>query len=344
MMGIKVVFPHKPDSTGGPGTFQNLISDCLRNEGADILPHSSEEIADFVFVIGGTKKIGWLRKQKRKGAKVLHRLDGMKWRHWVEKSTIKHKVLFSFQNRMTALIRSRFADLIVYQSSFVENWWNERFGTPQAHSEIIPNGTDLDHFKPSRNEGKAEVPTLVCFEGNVELDEPTIFTLREIENSLVSAGFLKEVLIWGKAKDSERQKLEGLRGIRLMGGCERQEVAEKMRQGDIFLSLDVNAACPNSVIEAMASGLPVVGFETGALKELVDPSAGELSPYGANPWKLENPDVQGLVSALKRILIDLDERKRKAREVAEQKFGKDLLVGRYMEAVKKLLKPMEKKS
>jgi glycosyltransferase involved in cell wall biosynthesis len=344
LKNLRVVFPHDAEAIGGPGTFQNLISSCLCDAGAIILPSCSNAKADLVFVVGGTKRLGWIKRHKYKGAKVLHRLDGMKWRHMVEKTPLKYKILFMLQNRMTSYIRSNLADAIVYQSQFVEDWWNLRYGKTKNHSVIIPNGTDLDHFSPLKGEVKAKVPTIVCFEGTVELDNAILHTLKEIQDSLVSEGLIKEVLIWGSASDSERKKVERFGGVRLMGSCHRDAVPEKMNQGDIYLSLELNPPCPNAVVEALASGLPVVGYETGALRELVGTYGGELSPYGADPWKLENPDTKGLVSSLKRILIDLDEKKRKARAVAEENFGKDLLVGRYMEAVKKLLKPLKENS
>ena len=37
----------------------------------------------------------------------------------------------------------------------------------------------------------------------------------------------------------------------------------------LYLSLEKNPPCPNSVIEALSLGIPVVGFDTGSLKELV---------------------------------------------------------------------------
>jgi hypothetical protein len=40
--------------------------------------------------------------------------------------------------------------------------------------------------------------------------------------------------------------------------------------------------------------LPVIGFDTGSLSEIVDGDAGCLVPYGGNPWKLEKPDIPAL--------------------------------------------------
>ncbi len=65
------------------------------------------------------------------------------------------------------------------------------------------------------------------------------------------------------------------------------------RSAHMLFSADLNAACPNSVIEAMACGLPVAGFDTGALNELIVGDAGRLVPYGGDPWRLEKPDISG---------------------------------------------------
>jgi glycosyltransferase involved in cell wall biosynthesis len=65
---------------------------------------------------------------------------------------------------------------------------------------------------------------------------------------------------------------------------------------------EVNPPCPNSVIEAMACGLPVIGFDSGALKELVSDDAGCIVPYGANPWKLETPDISALAESAGQVL------------------------------------------
>ena len=62
----------------------------------------------------------------------------------------------------------------------------------------------------------------------------------------------------------------------------------------MMYSAEVNPPCPNSVIESLACGLPVIGFDSGSLKELVTDDAGCIVPYGSNPWKLETPDISAL--------------------------------------------------
>ena len=77
------------------------------------------------------------------------------------------------------------------------------------------------------------------------------------------------------------------------------------RSAHLLYSSDMNPACPNSVIEALACGLPVAAFATGALPELVPPAAGCVAPYGGDPWRLDPPDIDGLASAALRVLADL---------------------------------------
>ncbi len=101
----------------------------------------------------------------------------------------------------------------------------------------------------------------------------------------------------------------------------------------MLFSADLNAACPNSVIEALACGLPVVAYDTGALAELVQGGAGEVVPYGADYWRLQDPVIPPLASACARILQDNDPYRQKARQYAEAAFGLDAMVEAYLKAL-----------
>ena len=65
------------------------------------------------------------------------------------------------------------------------------------------------------------------------------------------------------------------------GTVSRERIPEIDRSAHLLFSADLHPACPNSVIEAMACGLPVVAFDTGALNELVLGDSGRTCPL----WK-----------------------------------------------------------
>jgi glycosyltransferase involved in cell wall biosynthesis len=101
----------------------------------------------------------------------------------------------------------------------------------------------------------------------------------------------------------------------------------------MLYSADVNAACPNSVIEALACGLPVLAFDTGALPELVNGDSGRIVPYGGNPWQLDPPDLDALTEAAMKVLNNQQHYRHGARAQAEAKFGLEKMVDEYVQVL-----------
>jgi glycosyltransferase involved in cell wall biosynthesis len=87
-----------------------------------------------------------------------------------------------------------------------------------------------------------------------------------------------------------------------------------------LFSSDINAACPNSVIEALACGLPVIAYDTGALPELLTNGAGCIAAYGGNVWKLDQPNIYALVDAAQEVLKNHEKFCLAARKQAEVHF------------------------
>ncbi len=112
-----------------------------------------------------------------------------------------------------------------------------------------------------------------------------------------------------------------------------EQIPEVDRSAHLLYSADVNAACPNSVIEALACGLPVLAYDTGALPEMISGGAGRIVPYGGDPWKLDSPDLPALVEAAGDILQNQDAYRRAARVRAEQVFSLERMVQGYLDAL-----------
>jgi glycosyltransferase involved in cell wall biosynthesis/peptidoglycan/xylan/chitin deacetylase (PgdA/CDA1 family) len=101
----------------------------------------------------------------------------------------------------------------------------------------------------------------------------------------------------------------------------RDDVPAILAQADMFVLPSRSEALPNSVIEAMVSGLPVVASDVGGIPELVDDGkTGYLVPPG---------DPQALAAALGRLLEDPQraaELGRAGRIKIEQNFSFDRMV------------------
>ena len=112
-----------------------------------------------------------------------------------------------------------------------------------------------------------------------------------------------------------------------------EQIPELARSAHLFYAADLHPACPNSVIEALACGLPVVAFDTGAIPELVTGDSGRVAPYGADPWKLEPPDIGSLARLALDILQDQERFRGGARARAEAGLDLDSMVQGYLEVL-----------
>jgi glycosyltransferase involved in cell wall biosynthesis len=130
-----------------------------------------------------------------------------------------------------------------------------------------------------------------------------------------------------------RLKRETKFPLEFLGVIQRERIPELMRSSHLLFSAEINPPCPNSVIEALACGLPVVGFDTGSLRELIGEAGGRLVPYGGNPWKLEQPDVPALAQATTEILQEQERYRKAARARAEVRFGLDTMVDEYLKVL-----------
>ena len=131
-------------------------------------------------------------------------------------------------------------------------------------------------------------------------------------------------------KIAEQNKLD--KRLQYKGFLNRDNVYEVLL-GSVYLSLDINPACPNTVAEALACGAPVVAFDTGALPELVDEFCGKVVPYGSNPWDLEYPDVHNLMKSITEIFEKYDTYSKAASKKSIENYTLDTMFKKYNTAL-----------
>jgi len=66
---------------------------------------------------------------------------------------------------------------------------------------------------------------------------------------------------------------------------------------------------------------------------LVTGDSGRVVPYGGDPWKLDRPDIPALAQAAVELLQNQLHFRRAARQRAEEEFGLDKMVDRYLDVL-----------
>lgn len=336
MQYSRVCLVPKLNGIGGPASFQHKLAVGLTQRGVRVCYDPRQTPYDALLVIGGTRNLAGLWQARRQGVRIIQRLNGMNWLHRLRWTGVKHFLRAEYGNLILRIIRSQLADGVVYQSQFARDWWERACGSTRVPSQVIYNGVDLDIYNPH---GTSHRPVdrfrFLLVEarlgGGYEIGLETAVRLVEALNG--EYGKATELMVIGKVAGSLQEIWRGRVDFPIIftGQVSRENIPEIDRSAHVLYSADIHAACPNSVIEALACGLPVIAFNTGALPELVKGDAGRIVPYGGDPWRLDSPDIPNLARAAVEILTDQDHFCRGARARAEEAFSLDKMVSAYLD-------------
>jgi glycosyltransferase involved in cell wall biosynthesis len=320
------------DGLAGVASFRLKFENGLRSRGVDVT-HDLSQPADAILVLAGTRHLLPLRKARAAGTRIVQRLDGLNWVQRVRWAGLRYTLRAIYGNANLSFIRARFAEHVIYQSQFVKGWWEDWYRAARGPSSVILNGVDLSGYTPN---GLHERPSshyrILVVEGSLAggLDSGMYHAV-DLASAL-SQKYKIELLVVGRVDRGTQNKFNQQTAFRIkfMNTVPREHIPWLMRSAHLLFSAEVNPACPNSVIEALACGLPVIGFDTGSLSEIIHGDAGRLVPYGGDPWKLENPDIPGLANAAVELLEEQARFRNSARDRAETVFGLDKMVDEYL--------------
>lgn len=320
------------EGTGGMASFRLKFEQGLHARGVDVTHDLSAE-SDAVLVIAGTRNLLPLWRARQRGQRVVQRLDGINWVQRVRWTGPRYHIRAEYGNAMLSLIRARFADRVIYQSQFIRKWWEDWYGAAHVPASVIINGVDLQIYTP---DGAHDRPTdyfrLLLLEGSLAggLNSGLFHAVSLAEK--LSEKYPMEVAVAGIVDESTQNTIrrESRIPVKFLGVLPRDQIPNLIRSSHLLYSAEVNPPCPNSVIEALACGLPVVGFDSGSLKELVTDDAGRVVPYGGDPWKLETPDISALADSAADVLTNQEQFREAARMRAESAFGLDYMTDAYL--------------
>ena len=323
------------EGLGGVTSFRLKFENGLRARGVDVI-NDPAQAADAILVLAGTRHLLPLWRARRRGTRIVQRLDGINWIHRVRWAGPRYTVRAIYGNANLSFIRMRLANHVVYQSQFIKRWWEDWYTPARVPASVIINGVDLTRYTP---QGLHERPSghyrILVVEGSLAGGQNY-----GIYNAVKLAGTLAkkhkiELMIVGRVDGRTKNKLGYQTGFRIqfMDTIQREHIPWLMRSSHVLFSAEVNPPCPNSVIEALACGLPVVGFDTGSLSEIVSTEAGRLVPYGGNEWKLQKPDIPALANASLEVLDEQDRFRAGARARAESEFDVEKMVDEYLKVL-----------
>ncbi len=194
-------------------------------------------------------------------------------------------------NHATALVigcRS-FADEVVHNHNI-----------PLERLTIVPGATNVDQFKPTQPIGALRDPARLLYHGRVDQRKGVLDFVRA-GRQLLDADESVRLIISGIGPDVEpaRRLVSELKmedQTDFLGAVPYDEAANVYAQGDLFVSPTYAEGFSNTILEAMASGLPIVSTRTVGVVDCLEDEV--------NAALVEPGDVEALTQATQRMLHD----------------------------------------
>ncbi len=231
------------------------------------------------------------------------------WKRW-------YFGLYTMVNSWLERVAFRQSSAIIAVSSKVKEEMVE-LGIDRSKVHVITNGVDTNEFYPAPKGGREQWPlppgrVVGLFAGDIRTPRKNLDTVLK---AMVHAERL-HLLVAGDTQDSIYPQLAATLGIedRVTFLGYRSDVNHLMRQVDLFIFPSRYEACSLVVLEALASGLPVIITEQSGVTEIIERTEGSLSPG----FVLDDPDDDQALGELFHQLIDSPEELQRRGEAARQ--------------------------
>lgn len=136
--------------------------------------------------------------------------------------------------------------------------------------EVIYNGIDTNKFKPEKNKKIIKTLKIICVARLIK--RKGINYLLEALGDLKNEDFILTIIGDGKEKESLKKLAKNLKirnKVKFLGSIPHQKIVKYYQENDLFILPSLNEGMSNTILEAMACGLPIITTNTGGSSELV---------------------------------------------------------------------------
>lgn len=220
------------------------------------------------------------------------------WRGWVRQALTRADAVIAVSGELAGLARE--------------------LGVTDAQLAQIPNGVDCTQFQPSTDRVPGEGGWRLIYVGRYDPAKGLGELLQAMAGVRAAGHDVKLDLVGGGSSALTQDYPDQARAlgltehVRFVDEVSHDQLPSLLAEADLFVLPSHSEGLPLSLLEALATGLPVVTTRCGGPEEVMDDSLGRLA---------EPRDVAGLQQALTEVLDgyhDFD--RRHIRQVAETRY------------------------
>lgn len=193
------------------------------------------------------------------GLPVIQRLDGIYY-------PSKHGAGYRNHNDAIEKIYSNYSSHVVFQSEYSKEQCFDQMGIKaEGEYSLILNGADKSVWKPIKNKSQNKKMKFVTT-GNFRNEDMIEPVVKALDKLILDYDF--ELHTIGPVTKVELSPFFERDYVVNHGSLPKADIVTELQWSDIFIYSHLNPPCPNSVIEAISCGLPIVGFDSGSMSEL----------------------------------------------------------------------------
>lgn len=203
----------------------------------------------------------------------------------------------------------------------------QKHGLKNDNYIVLPNVVNLDmfHISEKKNNTPCKIIHVSCFEDKSKNISGLLESLKIVEEK----GIDFQCTLIGEGMDfdlmkAKAEELQLINKVSFTGLLEGQKLADELSSGDFLVMSSNYENMPVVILEALASGLPVVSTNVGGIKEMIDETKGIL---------VEPRNKEALAEAIiKMIETHNDYDPNYLRNSVIEKYGYES-VGRFLDSI-----------
>jgi sugar transferase (PEP-CTERM/EpsH1 system associated) len=240
----------------------------------------------------------------------------------------------TLRRRSLGRIAGRFHHGVITLTETMKREYRRDYGTPEEKIRVVPNGVDLERLEGFGADDSLRSPFTVCTVGRLDAVKNLPLLIRAFA-AMPSREPGDRLVIAGEGP--MRAELEALllelgpaaAGVELLG--ERRDAPAVMKAADVYVQPSFYEGMSNTIVEAMALGVPVIATEVGGNADVTGrDGAARLLP---------SDDLKAMTTALDELRRDREGRRQlshRGRERVRERFTMARMVEGYTRAYEEI--------
>ena len=217
------------------------------------------------------------------------------------------------------------ANYVFWQSKYCKRAAEKFLGARLGPGQILYNAVDINKFYP----GDCIPSDSFVFLMTGKINRSSIYRFETAIRGLVyirKSGFNAKICFAGWVQDIQLlnsiiQKYGVERYVDIFGPYTQDQAPQIYRQANAYLSTTYMDSCPSAVLEALASGLPIVHLDSGGTPELVGAFAGAGIAVPEDWESIHIPSEEAIGYAMIKVFEGAKDMSGEARARAEVHFN-----------------------